>query len=193
VRHAHRSNRNEQMPCLLLNILAPLSLLLCGATMTLWLRTFHTMDSFEAYHGKNAYGIDSCAGRLILVRSVGGPYETNRGKSGGWEFHLAHQFQEIDYDDVMGRWTRYGFGNRRIRFVLDNSNSPPTHTVYFTAIPHALPAIVFAILPAYTIFNQTRKRRRKRTGRCITCGYDLRASRDRCPECGVAIPAFSTE
>jgi hypothetical protein len=50
--------------------------------------------------------------------------------------------------------------------------------------PHWFAALVFAILPALRLRSILRTRRRIRLGLCPQCGYDLRASPDRCPECG---------
>lgn len=59
-------------------------------------------------------------------------------------------------------------------------------------LPHAFLAFVFAILPAYRIGRLFARRRalgRSNAGLCPVCGYDLRATPTRCPECGtVAAP-----
>jgi hypothetical protein len=43
--------------------------------------------------------------------------------------------------------------------------------------------VAFAVLPAWRL---SRWRGRPRPGTCKACGYDLRATSDRCPECGTA-------
>jgi hypothetical protein len=50
--------------------------------------------------------------------------------------------------------------------------------------------LFFALLSAWAFYRgRVRQRRRLRAGLCLACGYDLRASTERCPECGTAIPA----
>jgi hypothetical protein len=54
-------------------------------------------------------------------------------------------------------------------------------------IPYWLLAILFAVSPAWWLIVTRRRRiqkQRRLNGQCIRCGYDLRATPDRCPECG---------
>jgi hypothetical protein len=70
------------------------------------------------------------------------------------------------------------------------------HEVTFTGtqlwVPMRLLVVVTATLPficAARIAVVTAIRRNRRRGRrCGACGYDLRASRDHCPECGTVVP-----
>jgi hypothetical protein len=52
------------------------------------------------------------------------------------------------------------------------------------AIPHWSVALLAAALPAGWLVVAGRGTRRRSSGACASCGYDLRASPERCPECG---------
>lgn len=49
--------------------------------------------------------------------------------------------------------------------------------------------IAFTLITCIRAMRQYRALTRYKEGYCQSCGYDLRASEDRCPECGQSIPS----
>ena len=77
-----------------------------------------------------------------------------------------------------------GFG-----YFAWSMDSPPGYagdrlTNYGLVFPHWALALLSGAVAAWGIRRIVRRRRRAQAGRCAACGYDLRATPDRCPECG---------
>jgi hypothetical protein len=58
---------------------------------------------------------------------------------------------------------------------------------YWILLPYWLLILLTGSWPVWTLCRHFVRTRVLEV--CHTCGYDLRASKDRCPECGTAIPA----
>lgn len=83
-------------------------------------------------------------------------------------------------------WGRHGVG-------WENSVKLPPYPELFTGgtgklactVPVWAIFFLLLVLPALKLTTLIRRRRRIAAGKCVRCGYDLRASPGRCPECGL--------
>jgi len=173
---------------------AALSLLLCVAAIALWVRSYT--------------GSDSVSRRWMTAADS--HHIEHRGQQIQWTLGQVRFLIQNDTaffpgqmtpDSANPHWSyfRYGAGH-------DGWEAPPAESIWnrlgfaawetgwsssfadsharVWAAPAWLLTVILALLPAAWGWGAYRQRRRKQTGRCIACGYDLRASPDRCPECG---------
>ncbi len=96
----------------------------------------------------------------------------------GWQWDAYEASEFIDYYE----YSRFGFGySPLLQWPLSASVNISSWSI---GVPHWFIALLCLPLPLIAFRRWRRKRRIEREGLCHVCGYDLRASVDRCPECG---------
>ena len=182
----------------LFNTVAAVAVALAVAVMLLRHRSYRTDDhalcAWVSGGTDRAVGIYSTDLSLIVGYS-GRP--TNAGDRGpavavfadhGWSLALL-QYGMVAEGGVA--WNGFGVvTNDAIDF-----GDPDKLASYSLMLPHWFVAAVLCLVPLEALRRSVVRRRRVRRAAasiCVNCGYDLRASPGRCPECGTAAVARQT-
>jgi hypothetical protein len=184
---------------------AAMSLLLCAAAVTLWVQSHRRTDVLVAgyWHYQthprytnyfdawelNAFNDNGHVKvRAYLRGCVAGPgrYEAFPREKG--------RLLAIDPAEHYGPYT---LGDDLLAGAQPTRSLPgfrywSAPRVVAADVSHAVLVGLTAVLPLIELFRLRRRRRSLAAGLCPVCGYDLRASRERCPECGTMIRARST-
>jgi hypothetical protein len=150
---------------ILLNLASLLSLLLCVGSITWWARSYAPhqsageADSLDFTKHDPLYWMISNPGKLTFCRQVGHDWQDPWRK-----FNVAG----VDFD----------------------ASKPGPSTLCNLSIPYWMVTTITLLLPMLATgiwLKRWARRRRRAHGLCTACGYDLRATPGRCPECG-AVP-----
>lgn len=152
-----------------------LSLAFCAGFALLWHRSYAEADFVGRGTPARWYGALSMSG---LIRVERGDY---LGGMDGWSRDSYPTPDRLGLrGEVEQRDTRR-FGPVAFRHIRYDARRP-RWSVY---VPHWLAVVLAAALPAAHVTITWRRRRRQRPGHCAECGYDMRATPRRCPECGM--------
>jgi hypothetical protein len=164
-----------------------ISLLLCVAVLVQWARSEWRYDEFSWSSRSRmgttceyrSVGLVSEAGQLAIHRQ----WYTQSQPGGPQDWSPPDGTTEHRHE-----WTAMPAHRGRYASLANNGFSYGTIlrtdlTSRVLLVPHWCIFVLTAILPAIALREWIRHRRIK-PGSCVVCGYDLRATPGRCPECG---------
>jgi hypothetical protein len=163
------------------DILSSVSVVLCAGIVLLGVISWNRDIGFE-------WGMSKDDRRTVGVEYVG----ASRGGLWVGRVTVVHprtlrQHRPTTYTDKSSLWHRMGF---RL-YAWDDLAPAAVGTVGIRELelPLWMFAVASALFPSILLYRRRRAAQRRTVGHCTNCGYDLRASPERCPECGAAAAA----
>jgi hypothetical protein len=184
------------------------SLTLCAITCVLWVRSYHVSDALRyrkamdhafPLHARTAL-LYSGAGAVQLGWGTGVHYAAEDTPSPSiWSYVCERDPEHPSKTAINSGWKHSfpGFG-----VLSDSKQGPPMSNLPYLGdlfvpvgyqwqrstwamwAPHWFLALLLSALPMRQLHRWLTVRRRRKGGLCLTCGYDLRGTVERCPECG---------
>ncbi|MDB5293607.1 MAG: hypothetical protein JWL69_4848 [Phycisphaerales bacterium] len=178
-------------------LLSALSMLLCVAAAALWARSqtiYDRVDHISINHDRlrvNILKARSFLGSFVLVRSQE-CYESQKAWDGmGCDEIYAAGFyhsSEPVFNPMRSEFNDSIADPRVLGFNFVHNVDAGWRYEDTLCMPFWFVLLLLALLPAWRTIKFLQGLRRHRQGLCRVCGYDLRATPGRCPECG-AVPS----
>jgi hypothetical protein len=162
------------------NLFCLISLLVALAIAVVGIRSYWIED-YWIWYDNNGTGLYSNILRVGHGYVQYAWYDVSR--LSGLNVAPGHYHIEPPNESHFNPQARFAFAGLRYDQSKGNYSSQLIAEVHL-----AWPFVSCAILPVLWIILYRRHRRRAHAGLCSVCGYDLRASLDRCPECGASPP-----
>jgi hypothetical protein len=169
------------------------------ATAVIYERSYRWRYDCYWYKGPTVYLCRISPGELALIRDLRNPFDEQGSRIDRWRLRRNHDGQySRAADSCPVRFIGFGFQyeselTRTPYYIFPHGgelDSPVKRTVVVIAMPLWFLVFVTAGWPiGVVVCRLSGLRGRARPGHCHSCGYDLRASRERCPECGEPIAA----
>src|SRR6266545_4293879 len=103
-----------------------------------------------------------------------------------WKMFEPEHAPFLSYPEAVAN--RIGFGYDRVVNVAGGSYSETS-----IAFPFWMIVCIAAMFPTITAMRRFVRVRRIELGRCASCGYDIRFSQQKCPECGLELARRTAE
>lgn len=160
----------------LFTLASALSLLLCIASMAAWVRSHCHPDRWQLHFSQRTYQLTLANGHLRVARMVVRKLTPSDILE---QMFTTKKLELADNDGVLPYW-------QGARPTPPDLPAVRESEAWAVSILCAVPTLLLATLPVSLGLSQVARLRRNRVSRsvCARCGYDLRATSDRCPECG---------